>query len=411
MFTGTLPSEHGIHTHNLNFGTVDRSGTLLGQLPHRAISVSANEFTTPEFGFDGWFDECLTIHQTKRLPEGLDVAGIEGVRELLAKAVSHDHPLKSIANGIFGELFWATDNFPIPALFDQGARGIVRHATNRVADSDEPVFLFTNFMEAHLPHRTMRGLNDEYHSVPHNWSSTAFDHWKVNTGGSEVIKRHHTEIMHFRELYAASVEYLDRRVCELIDKIQAVTDRETSVVVTADHGENLGYEADRYLFGHTSSLTEGLLHVPLLIVNPPEKSANLGSGYLSHLTLPDLLENLADGVVPSVSEPRIPAELLGGGTAVGADDEQYWDRALRSVYDYEESRKWVWDSLDTTEQVDLDASQPCWQSASTTMAVPEWTQEFFTDDLTTVKRKVSSKEKMNEMSDSTAARLSDLGYL
>jgi len=49
-----------------------------------------------------------------------------------------------------------------------------------------------------------------------------------------------------RRLYAATVDYLDRLVADLVRALETGDDRESILIVTADHGENLGYESDGF---------------------------------------------------------------------------------------------------------------------------------------------------------------------
>jgi arylsulfatase A-like enzyme len=65
------------------------------------------------------------------------------------------------------------------------------------------------------------------------------------------------DLRRFRALYAASVDYLNRQVSAFVRDLLA-TAPETTVVVTADHGENLADDAER-LFDHVSSLSEAVL--------------------------------------------------------------------------------------------------------------------------------------------------------
>jgi len=43
MFTGQLPSEHGVHAYQRDFSVIDREDTFLGELPdYQALGASAN---------------------------------------------------------------------------------------------------------------------------------------------------------------------------------------------------------------------------------------------------------------------------------------------------------------------------------------------------------------------------------
>jgi arylsulfatase A-like enzyme len=69
-----------------------------------------------------------------------------------------------------------------------------------------------------------------------------------------------------RERYRLEVEYVDRQIGRLLDRL-AVAGRlaDTAVVITSDHGEGLG---DHRLLGHIHQLYDTLIRVPLIIVAP-----------------------------------------------------------------------------------------------------------------------------------------------
>jgi arylsulfatase A-like enzyme len=87
-----------------------------------------------------------------------------------------------------------------------------------------------------------------------------------------------------RRLYAASIRSLDAWIGELLDGLeQARLLDDTLVIITADHGENLG---EGGMMGHSFSLDERLLRVPLVASGP----VALGAGdVLSLAGLPNRL--------------------------------------------------------------------------------------------------------------------------
>src|SRR5438552_1415851 len=91
-----------------------------------------------------------------------------------------------------------------------------------------------------------------------------------------------------RRMYSGSIRYMDDwlgRVLERMDGAGLLED--TLVIVTSDHGENLG---ETGLIAHASSLDNRLLHVPLVMSGPGASGA--------------AIESLA-------SVPRLIAELTG----------------------------------------------------------------------------------------------------
>ncbi|WP_254524525.1 sulfatase-like hydrolase/transferase [Natrinema caseinilyticum] len=423
ILTGALPHQHGIHTHNRDFADLSRSDTFLADIPdHTALGASANVYASSTFGFDAVFDRYSDIAPHRRFPDGMDMEKFiqdrdeDGVRrylEFLRAALRHDHTLESLGNGV---LFKANDLFrraPVPKVLDDGASIVSSEGRSMVDSTEGPFFLFTNFMDAHGPVHHVLGYDRNLHSAPNDWTSFAFDDWEINIEG--VSADHEQDIRYHRELYGAAIDYLDRTVASFIAEIQRQTDRETTFVVTADHGENLAYPEDDDLFGHTSSLTESLLHVPCYLINPPEGYEPTEPSYFSHLELGDLIVGLANDETPSLFRERVPAELIGvsiGGPPGGPEEYRYWDRMLRCAYDGE--RKYVWDSLGASRKYEIDHERPCWQRRANNddVAIPSWARAFFDVEIRAYKERAQAIETDTDQDvDATVERrLEELGY-
>lgn len=422
LLTGELPHYHGIHSFNPYYTSLERSDTFIGDLPeHRAIGASANTFAGSSFGFDTVFDSFTDVSWTRRFPDGMDVKeyamtsdadGFDFYTEFASTAFRRDHTLKTFANAGLAQLDRLLSRFPVPQPLDHGATTVLRAAKDQISESPEPFFLFVNLMDAHTPHQHVWGYDRSLHDVPNEWSSNNdLDQWAITLHGTEG---HEHDIDNFRQLYGASIDYLDRKVSSFIESVREMTDGVTRFVVTADHGENLGYEADGEMFGHKSSLTESLLHVPLCLIDAPGDPDPERHRYVSHLQLGTLVSGLADGVVPDVTVDRIPAELIGTTNLPELDSQEhrYWRRMIRCVYDGEV--KTEWDSLGECLVYDLDHDRPCWQAPRPEQDVspPSWARQFFSDDIRSYKSQYESTEEVYEGVDQfTRDRLKDLGYL
>ncbi|MFP9062471.1 sulfatase-like hydrolase/transferase [Natrialbaceae archaeon A-chndr2] len=360
MFTGELPHVHGVHTHARDFTRIDLTETFLEGLPdHARIGVSTNAYASRYYGFDSFFEEFSQVPHAGALqfdhalsprdPDLWDVGHLEYVRRALQDA----QPIRSLTNGVLAKvnpydlLF---SGWPWPEIQDKGTKKALSEATSRILTTeciDRPVFAFLNLMDAHVPMYHHRGLNRELHSVPNSWTS------KGGPSAKEVNRhpgQHHEFVRNYEQLYSASIEYLDRQVDAWIDEIQRRTEHPTTIVITADHGENLGSAADEERFEHHSSLSEAILHVPLVLINPPDGYPYTESKLVSHLELGELLVRLAHGERYSFGDEPITGEVIGhtGEDAGGA----YWDRLIRCAYT--DQRKIRWDSLGRTAVFDLD---------------------------------------------------------
>jgi hypothetical protein len=416
MFTGELPSENGIHAYHRDFSGLARKDTFLRVLEdHRTLGISANVWASSAFGFDGMFDSFSDVSPDRRFPEGIHVGQFgqnceqEGLGKQIAflwTALAHDHPIQSLANGALVQFDDVTARLPLPKPLDDGAKSITRRAQSMIKDGPEPFFLFANLMDAHGPLRHIVGFDRGLHEAPLNGTSDTESWADVLEARDEAL------IERYRGLYGASIDYLDRVVCSFIDAVQATTDRETTFVITSDHGDNLGHEGDDTQWGHVrSSLSEALLHVPLVVVNAPESVGQVQE-YVSHLALGDLVAGLANGEVPNVGRDRISAERAGYSGKLNRMDKIPAEKnpVLRCVY--EGDRKYVWDGDGEQEVFRLDADRASWQGrVDEGFDVERYESELFSGPISAFADQLGDGSDTPEVDDTTADRLRDLGYM
>lgn len=412
MLTGTLPHQHGVHTHNLDFSTISTGETFLDLLTdYRTLGVSANGFASSDFGFDEHFDEFVDIDPINRFPEGIDIRQLDTsskerlIRDFIRKVLEHDYPLKSIANAMLAQMNSTARDLPIKQPLDTGAKTVSEKAEALVATADSPFFLFMNYMDAHGPMYPIRQYDDEIYSAPRSWKSDVINTWDLNE--SNGLGGYETAVKTYRELYGASIEYLDRVVSSLVNRIDEMSSGRTTYIVTSDHGENLGFEDDRYLFSHVSSLTEGLLHVPLLVINPPDGYSPQQSELVSHADLGDLVVGIAQGKHSNISSDRIAAERIGiGSMNPDVDDKEFWDRLLRCAY--RDSEKYIWDSQGNGRQEQMGTGI---ERRDVVESAPDWALELFEKCATKYKNEVTDQTNQAEVDERARERLKDLGYL
>lgn len=178
-------------------------------------------------------------------------------------------------------------------------------------DATRPMFLFVNVMEPHQPY-----LPPYKHRVAHlpegrgyleatRIGADDFDGLAWHTRAESRPKK--VELA--RALYKAEIAYQDERVGQLMAIIEANIDMgETMVIMTADHGENLG-EAGRW--GHLFAMNDYLIRVPLLIQFPKLFPAGQRISGLCQLT--DLVPTVFD-----VIERTCPVQDLPGRSLVPA---------------------------------------------------------------------------------------------
>ncbi|MHB9288170.1 sulfatase-like hydrolase/transferase [Halobacteriales archaeon Cl-PHB] len=435
MFTGELPSDHGVHAESFDAGfdfSQFAGRTVMNDLDGwRTVGLSANSYINSHFGvdalFDAFHDFSIGSHTAESLfTEGKTVdeymkrtdepSALKRYLGFLGESLGHDHPAKSVANGVWAKVGPRAKHWPVPGLVDDGAGVITDRAVEAASEGTEPTFMFLNYMDAHTPLRNLVQHDRRRHDVPNSWSSTKIDKWELNKDGAATESYTHN----YREVYAASIEYLDRTVDDLVERLQAATDRETTVVVTADHGHNLGYDGENDMFHHTSSMSEGIMHVPLEIINPPEGFPETESRLFSHLDLRDLLVGLAtdDADYADLLRERVPAEtigLLGGENATWGrefDDAEmaWWNRMIRCVY--ADGTKRQWNSVGDAFEYGLDPDRPARQElVDTDVSVPQADRRLFETPLSEFKEAAAAETQDTEFDDEVADHLEQLGYL
>jgi hypothetical protein len=270
-------------------------------------------------------------------------------------------------------------------------------------------------MEAHPPLQHTRGYDPSIHNVPNSWTSREFDYWEIRRDGA--FETNEKNIEYFKQLYRAAIDYLDGIVSGFITDASDLTNLETTCIVTADHGEDLGGTQSSPRFGHTGSLSEGLLHVPLHLYNPPKDYPDTVTDYASLLDLGDLITNLARDKFIDITRTSIPAELIG---ALRQDQEwpldesefEYWNRMIRCTYC--DGTKVEWDSLGNQLIYSLDSERPSHQTNPEELnEIPQWADDHFTTDIDSYKQQaIQQEEGLGEVVDETTLdRLEELGYL
>jgi arylsulfatase A-like enzyme len=206
------------------------------------FGVSGNTWISEHGGFDQGFDrfEVVTHRRQARLHK-------KGWRDRLA---------------------WRVDT--LRAKLDDGATAVSGVLDDWLAQRDrQPFFLFVNLIECHSPYLPPKPFNplgpmDRWRSAAEASRYLNVESiWRCALGGFDVPA---DAIERMRVLHAASARQLDAWVARLLTTLDrhGLID-ETQIVLTSDHGENLG---EGELLGHAFSLDDRLLRVPLVTAGP-----------------------------------------------------------------------------------------------------------------------------------------------
>jgi arylsulfatase A-like enzyme len=227
LFTGLHVHRHGVHSANRPHLLADATPSMTQLFQAAGWSTglfSNNDWIAKEYGFDAGFD------REERL---------------------FDDPKR-----------------PYPNAPETHRRALAWAKEARAAK--KPFFLFVNDIEPHTPYSPPEGLAERFLRTAPNpdvLASARLFNFPASIGfilGVDPQAKGKVDVM--SDLYDAEIASLDDSIGALLDGLEemGVLD-DTIVVVTSDHGENLG-EHDR--LGHFLSMHRTVLRVPLLVRYP-----------------------------------------------------------------------------------------------------------------------------------------------
>jgi arylsulfatase A-like enzyme len=136
--------------------------------------------------------------------------------------------------------------------------------------NDRPFFAFVNYIDAHDPYLLPEGNHHHFGLVP--TAPADLDTLRGWHESSKVgVTDHQIDLV--RDAYDDCIRYLDSTLGRLFAELERRGLREnTLVILTADHGEQLG---EHRLFGHGRSLYSKELHVPLVVFPPGNRQGRV----------------------------------------------------------------------------------------------------------------------------------------
>jgi arylsulfatase A-like enzyme len=274
---------------------------------------------------------------------------------------------------------------------------------------DNPFFLFVHYMDTHHAYTPPKEYERMFRSTDNGTEPMAlFKATKKFLSNPKVESFDGDELKRLIDLYDACVRYVDDEIGRLIEKLQSLSlDRETIVIVTADHGDEF---MEHGLLYHNNVLIEELIRVPLIIWSSGKNYANRKVDCLvRHI---DVMPTVAEwaGVDP-------PADITGVSLVPlieGAEDELN----LELIAEGAEStclisENWKILHVDSTDSYYLyDLSVDSWGQMDLSQDYPE--------KLTLLKSKLteyldkarkSDAEERKPMSPDMIKQLKALGYL
>jgi arylsulfatase A-like enzyme len=247
LFTGLMPSRHGAHELSLRLPTdVPTLAELLAAAGYLTLGVTCNDLVTSVTGLDRGF--AWLVEERDALPAACSslaghlVARVGALRQQLQR----HHARRRFAH-------------------DHGGRRAnqLLHKALRRLPPERPLLLFVNYLETHLPYQPPDDALLPF--LPPGASLEEARKLDQITMSKEA-ETSEGDLALLHALYRGALRYADSLVSELLAQLRAAGRLEHSLlVVTSDHGENLG---DHGLMDHHCSLHESVLRVPLVVRFP-----------------------------------------------------------------------------------------------------------------------------------------------
>ena len=178
-------------------------------------------------------------------------------------------------------------------------------------EREEPLFLFLNLMETHLPFWPPGEFVDkvapyfreskEARAVMGRWNREAY-RWAAPL--ERPLSELESQVL--SDMYDAEVAYQDAYLGQLLDWLNGRSARNTLTIIVADHGDSLG---EHSYFGHAFVAYQELVHVPLIVhwpqqIQPNQVTVPVSTRRVYHTVL-DAIGRLPD--VPQLN----PADVHG----------------------------------------------------------------------------------------------------
>jgi arylsulfatase A-like enzyme len=175
----------------------------------------------------------------------------------------------------------------------------------RRRDRSRPFFAFLNYFDAHTPYVPPPTASGRFGLRPESVHDDLLLRDGIHVDDKGTTPR---DIQLARDNYDDCVAYLDGQLDHLFAALAAEGGLDnTLIVVTSDHGEAFG---EHGMFGHTTSVYQPVIHVPLVIAGPGIDSRNLRISPAASLS--DIPATIAALAAPGVETPFPGRSILAG---------------------------------------------------------------------------------------------------
>jgi arylsulfatase A-like enzyme len=308
LFTGLYATEHRVSAIAPYLPPhLPTLAERLGAAGYRTVAVSANAWVGPDFGLQRGFERYVRGWQL--IDSETDFTGpdrltavdrAERFRTALRAAPTTSWP-RLFANALYA-MYRSRGHFHGSRI----ARLTVRELEEAATD-DRPLFLFVNFLDAHMPYRPPGRHRECFGVSRRDAVRVRQEPTKYMVGCLDLTDR---DLDVLGSLYHAEISRLDEIMARFLPRLEVLLGPDAMVVVTSDHGENVG---EHGLLDHQFSLHDTVLRVPLLVRYPGGEAAGERRDEL--VQWQDLFATTL--LLAGVDEPATPSSRLLPGPPGG----------------------------------------------------------------------------------------------
>lgn len=287
MFTGLLPAEHGaMHGNEYLAEELTTVAEALRSKGYQTFAWAANPHVSKAENFLQGFDVQQHPWDETTLARAVEIFK-QKVPETVATRELQERLDKRGPNP------WV-----VKAAGELGREGFSKWLDAR--DPSRPFLAFFNFMEAHRPLIPQRKFREQLlspaeveatYATQFDWKDT----WAYCFGQYEYSPE---QLSVLRDTYDSALLELDHLFAELMAELdrRGLND-DTLVILTADHGENLG---DLHMLDHQYAVNQALLRVPLVLRFPAKFAPGRDHRPVMSMDLHPTLLELAGIAVPDI---------------------------------------------------------------------------------------------------------------
>lgn len=222
----------------------------------------------------------------------------------------------------------------------------------------QPAFVWIHYMDVHNPYYPHEGTVSE--DVSRRKAVKLFH--KVNELRGDAPSH---EIETLERLYRGEIEYLDRELGDLFERLEETLDFDNTLIAfTSDHGE--AFNENGHVFHPGGVLYDENVHIPLVLHGPgigrgrvdtPVSNVDLVPTLLSNVGLEPPASTVGDDVAAFLTDP--PERRLAFAEAFDREDgnAMVTDGRFKLIRDLETGKETLYDRRESTKEVHDRAEQ------------------------------------------------------